>query len=286
MQSIVLGTAQWGSAYGVSNGVGRIGDAALMDLVQGASHLGITALDTAPAYGDAEERIRPFSSRFSLTTKVSVAGLTVSEVLEALRGSLSRLGVPSVAGCLVHDWPSLDASERGVAATALAEARGLGLVTAIGVSGYEPDDFSRGLDAFDGLDLAQGPLNVVDQRLASSGMLARLASAGCRFQARSAFLQGLLLESGAVLPLTQHPDLVRFRAAAADTGASPLTLCLSYLRSLPGIDSVVVGVTGPGELAEIAATWSAVSAVEPLAMDWASLASRDLALIDPRTWAR
>ena len=287
MQSIVLGTAQWGIAYGVTNDVGRIDDFSLLDLVQAATALGIIALDTAPAYGDAEERIRPFASQFALTTKVSVAGLTVSEVLEALRGSLSRLGVSSVDGCLVHDWPSLDASDRNVAAAALAEARDLGLVTAIGISGYQPDDFARGLDSFHSLDLAQGPLNVLDQRLASSGMLSLLAEAGCRFQARSAFLQGLLLGPGAGrTPLAEHPDLLRFRASLDGLAVSPLTLCLSYLRSLAGIDSVVVGVTGGGELTEITSAWAAVWAADPPTIDWAVLASRDLALIDPRTWAR
>ena len=78
MQSIVLGTAQWGSDYGVTNAVGRLSDASLAGLASTALELGIVDLDTAPVYGDAEERISPWARSFSITTKVAASGLTPS----------------------------------------------------------------------------------------------------------------------------------------------------------------------------------------------------------------
>jgi aryl-alcohol dehydrogenase-like predicted oxidoreductase len=282
MQSIVLGTAQWGSDYGVTNAVGRLSDASLADLASTALDLGIVPLDTAPIYGDAEERISPWARSFSITTKVAASGLTPSEVVKALRGSLDRLGVASVDGCLVHDWPSLDSLGRRSAATGLASARLLGLVSSIGVSGYSPEDFDRALDSFDRLDAVQGPLNVLDQRLVTSGVLGRLASAGCGVQVRSVFLQGLLLDSSGSALWAEHPDLARFQDAVALAGCSFLAACLGFIRRVAEVDGMVVGVTSSAELREIAAAWAAPAPE----IDWARLASSDLSLIDPRTWPR
>jgi aryl-alcohol dehydrogenase-like predicted oxidoreductase len=282
MQSIVLGTAQWGSGYGVTNAVGRLSDASLADLASTALDLGIVHLDTAPVYGDAEERIGPWARSFSITTKVSALGQTPSGVLSALRGSLNRLGVASVHGCLVHDWPSLDSAGRQSAASGLAEARALGLVSSIGVSGYSPEDFDRALDSFDRLDAVQGPLNVLDQRLVTSGVLGRLASAGCGVQVRSVYLQGRLLDSSGSAFWAGHPDLFRFRDVVALAGCSPLAACLGFIRQVTEIKGVVLGVTGAAELREIGAAWAAPAPD----IDWARLASSDLSLIDPRTWPR
>ena len=287
MQSLVLGTAQWGSDYGVTNTVGRPSDGALVELMSLASAptiagVGIARLDTAPVYGDAEERIRPWASDFSVTTKVAAAGLSSAEVVESIRGSLGRLGVPSVHGCLVHDWPSLDADGRRVAASGLAEARSLGLVTSIGVSGYCADDFDRALDSFERLDAVQGPLNALDQRMMTSGVLDRLVSAGCSVQVRSVFLQGLLVGPIGSSAWAEHPDLARFQAVVASAGCSALEAALGFVRQVSGVDEVVVGVTSADELREIVAAWAAVLPD----IDWARLASSDAALIDPRTWPR
>ena len=56
---LVLGTAQWGNAYGVTNSVGRLSDEQIGQIVSVARAAGISDIDTARGYGDAEERLRP-----------------------------------------------------------------------------------------------------------------------------------------------------------------------------------------------------------------------------------
>jgi aryl-alcohol dehydrogenase-like predicted oxidoreductase len=287
MQSIVLGTAQWGLDYGVTNVGGRLSDHSLLDLLNVARVSGIDSLDTAEAYGDAEERIGQVAHGFRVVTKVNCAGLGAQEVLEDVRGSLRRLGRDSLDGCLVHDWPSLGPAERREAAIGLRLAQEDGLATQIGVSGYEVDDFKTALATFPSMSLAQGPLNALDQRLSRSGVLEELAEAGVAFEARSAFLQGLLLSGegsvlGGVVGLVEHPDVVRFRSAAAQLGMSGLDLALGYVRSVDSVDHLVLGVTSGAELAEILMAWDA-----PVPeVDWQRLESADLNLLDPRRWTQ
>ncbi len=287
MQSIVLGTAQWGLDYGATNAEGRLGDQALLGLLTAAQQAGIGSLDTAEVYGDAEERIGLFAESFTVVTKVTCGGLKADEVLEAVRGSLARVGRNSIQGCLVHDWPALSPAERREAATGLHLALDAGLVTQIGVSGYEVDDFKTALAAFPAMSLAQGPLNALDQRLSRSGILEELVEAGVTFEARSAFLQGLLISghgSGleGVIDLADHPDVARFRSAADQFGISRLELALGFIRSVASVDRLVLGVTSDAELEEIL---KARESPKP-DIDWQRLQSTDLNLLDPRRWTR
>ena len=70
MQSLVLGTAQWGNPYGVTNTRGRLTDETLAEIIAVAKSSGIRAIDTAGMYGDAEARLASWASDFSITTKV------------------------------------------------------------------------------------------------------------------------------------------------------------------------------------------------------------------------
>lgn len=287
MQSIVLGTAQWGLDYGVTNSWGRMTEPALLALLDAAQEAGIRTLDTANAYGDAEERIGAVAQGFAVVSKVSCAGLGSGEVLERIRESLRRLGRESLQGCLVHDWPSLTPSERVEASFGLQLARESGLVETVGVSGYEAEDFRSALEVFPSMDIAQGPLNVLDQRLDVSGALKELSEAGVSFEARSVFLQGLLLSTsssaeGHVSRLVDHPSLERCRSAADDLGISRLQLALSFIRAISTVDRIVIGVTSKSELQEILTAWESPQTE----VEWAQLQSTDLDLLDPRRWTQ
>ena len=287
MQSIVLGTAQWGLDYGVTNSRGRLSEDTLHNLLYIAQRAGINTLDTASAYGDAEERIGAVAQGFAVVSKVNCDGLDSGEVLEAVRESLKRIGREALEGCLVHDWPSLTPYGRLEASLGLTLAREAGLVSRIGVSGYEVEDFRLALEVFPSLDIAQGPLNALDQRLEVSGVLEELADAGVSFEARSAFLQGLLLSTpdsteGRVARLAEHPDVARFRATATDLGVSSLHLALGFIRSVSTVDRLVIGVTSANELREIFTAWEG-----PLPeVNWSQLQSKDLDLLDPRRWTQ
>jgi aryl-alcohol dehydrogenase-like predicted oxidoreductase len=278
-QTVILGTAQWGLDYGITNAVGRPDHHALVALVATARELGLDTLDTAPAYGDAEVRIGRDAPGFAVQTKVSAVGSSVEGIVEQLRRSLVRLDRPSVSSVLVHDWPDLDEAGRRVAAEGLRQSRADGLVDRIGISAYTAADLAVALDDFTGIDLAQVPVSVLDQRLDDAPAVAALRGAGVRLQARSVFLQGLALAQGAT-GRAGHPDVVGLAGAAREAGCSRLALCLAYVRSRDWLDELVVAATTPDELREIVV---ALAGPVPGA-DWAALASADEELLDPRRW--
>lgn len=274
----MLGTAQWGSPYGVTNTAGRLADDTIADIVATSREWDISDVDTAAGYGDAQSRLRPFAREFSITTKVAGAG----DVEAQIRASLLDLDVDRLHGVLLHDWDALDPSSRTSAVTSLGRARDAGLVTNVGVSVYDEAGVRTAVDSFSSrscpLGIVQVPANVLDRRLDASASLIDLATQGAEIVVRSAFLQGVLLatEGGH----SGHPDVWRFRADTESNGRTPLEACLSHVRALPWATHVVIGVTSSVELNAACEAWASAS---PRLSD-ASLASSDLDLLDPRRW--
>ena len=277
MSQLVLGTAQWGHAYGVTNTTGRLEDAEISALVNASLRAGISRVDTARGYGDAEARLRPFSRDFQVTTKISGrddAGGQVS-------ASLADLGVHLLDAVLIHDGDSMDDASRTAAVRGLGRVLDDGVASRVGVSVYDAAGLEAAAEMFDtaGVPLqeVQVPANVLDRRLDESGVLADQSASGTHVVVRSVFLQGILLAPGG--GLADHSDVVTFRDSIQGR-SSALEACLGHVRGLPWATHVVVGATSARELSEIVTAWQSCSPglLEP------SLASSDLDLIDPRRW--
>ena len=57
LENIILGTAQWGLDYGISNKNGKTSLKEIKSIIKFAEAHGCTTLDTAASYGDSEEII-------------------------------------------------------------------------------------------------------------------------------------------------------------------------------------------------------------------------------------
>ena len=277
MPVLVLGTAQWGADYGVTNAIGRPTDADVERQLVPARECGITSLDTASAYGDAHERIRLLAPEFAVVTKVS--GARPDQLAELVDDARVALGSPMLNGVLLHDWDALDSMTVEAAARELELQRAQGVTSAVGVSVYDEGAVARALGAFQSLDIVQVPANALDRRLDSSAILDEVRVRGGRVQVRSALLQGVL-GSDADNPFGSHPAVQSWFAHCRAQGVTPLAAALAHVKALPWCDEVVIGVADASQLEQIINAWSSVEAhLAP-----ASLGSEDLALIDPRTW--
>lgn len=277
MTDLVLGTAQWGAEYGITNRKGRLTDADLAAIVSVAQGSGITAVDTAAGYGDAQLRLRQWSHQFAVRTKIS--GKDATTIPEHVQACLVELDLTRLDGCLLHDWDALEAGPAARAAGELERTRTEGSTAAVGVSVYDEDALKRALDAFESVDMVQVPANALDRRLDGSPVIEALSAHGTVIQVRSAFLQGLLT-GPSVGPSGHHPDVQRFLTAATDAGQSPLAMALAHVRALPWASEIVVGVTSADELQEVLQAWTST----PPLLAPERLASDDIELIDPRLW--
>lgn len=282
MSQLVLGTAQFGHGYGITNKRGRITDSEVAEILDLALEFGIRRIDTAAVYGDALERLRPWASSFSFTGKI--VGTDRVDPVEQIMASLAVLGCGKFEACLVREWDRLDEPARSSVVERMIAAQQSGLIDRIGVAAYTHDDvrsFREHL-RFAGQDVGaiQVPANPVDRRLDDDEELQALALLGAEVAVRSVFLQGLLLRENPSR-FADHPDLRRYWTHIRKFGSpSAIRICLGHVKALPWVSQVVVGVSSLAEWRDILTAWSDV-APELLPI---SLESNDPVLLDPRMW--
>jgi aryl-alcohol dehydrogenase-like predicted oxidoreductase len=281
-----LGTAQIGLDYGISNTQGQVSRSEAASILRCAHANGITMLDTAVSYGDSESRLGEIGVRqFDVISKLPHVPEDVDArawITDTVRGSLTRLKIGQLYGLLLHRSEQLRGRCGAEIQDALRALKQMGLVRKTGVSIYVPAELD-GLDARGTLDVVQAPLNLFDDRLVSTGWLARLKAAGTEVHVRSIFLQGVLLFEPHNRPerfqrWAEH--FAKYDAWMRAQERSRLEVCVAYAHSVPGVDRVVVGVESTAQLEEIIAAAS----MPPLPLP--QLASSDTQLLDPLVWMR
>jgi aryl-alcohol dehydrogenase-like predicted oxidoreductase len=216
--------------------------AAIMDE---AVQNGITAFDTAPLYGEAEEVIGRFLDiRPENRKKIKIVTKLPSGVGN-INGSLKALNVSSVDGVLFHDEKDLYKPE---AVGALVRLKREGLAANVGVSVYTPETAVTAAKHKE-IDYIQIPYNALDRRLEQAGFFEAAREKGKTVFARSLFLQGLLLMDS--VPIIGADGYVRlFREICAKYGMDPAQGCVNYAAANGGIDYLIMGVESVTEVVE------------------------------------
>lgn len=284
MARLALGTVQFGMAYGVSNARGQVPAEEARTILRRAHAAGMRVLDTAAAYGEAEQVLAAAlggQHDFRVVTKTLTFANGLPAVEARARRSAALLGEAADA-LLVHAANDL-ASDDGAARWRMLERlRDEGLFRRIGISAYAADAPLALAKRFRP-DLMQVPVSLLDQRLITDGTLEGLRALGIEVHARSVFLQGLLLmQPGALPPKLAYaaPVLREIQTRIAASGGAPLAAALGFILNRPEIDFAVVGVTGLRELEEILD-----AAAEPSPrLDWAACALHDPLLLTPSLW--
>ncbi len=283
---LALGTAQFGSNYGITNAVGCVPLDEVSSILQFCQNNGIDMLDTAIAYGFSERRLgRLGVSSYKIITKLPPLPSEVEDVGDwvenQVRQSLERLKVNEIYGLLLHQSKDLlgDSSEellRSVKNLKLA-----GLINKFGISIYSPNELNC-IKKIETIDIVQAPYNLIDRRLLTSGWLQRLHDLGIEVHARSIFLQGLLL---------LHPDNIPKKFSSwvhifrdwhrwlIYRGLEATEVCAAFVYSDPRVDRVVIGVDNCQQLQSI---FYALN--PPLLKNFPEIYCEDEKLINPSNW--
>lgn len=286
---LVLGSAQFGTDYGVANKSGKVPVADVHEILSLAKANGINFIDTAVSYGCSEKVLGELGvDGFSIITKLPPLHEIQDDidrwVSDQVSASLARLREEKLYGLLVHRPSDLMGSRGEQLIEALLEIKGAGVIQKIGISIYNPGELDGLLDKIK-IDLVQAPLNVIDRRLSSSGWLDHLKNIGIEVHTRSTFLQGLLIMDQRRIPqkFSRWMGLLdEWHERLKVMEVSPLAASLVYPLSLNQVDRVIVGVDSTVQLSEILqATIDADTR-----FDTSFMCSEDLDLINPSNWGR
>lgn len=283
---LALGTAQFGMCYGISNVSGKVGQERGTAILEYAASAGIDTIDTAMAYGDSEQVLGNIGvETFRVITKLPEIPEYITDVerwmIKVVEESISRLGLVSLYGLLLHRPGQLFEPIGFKVLSALRLLKESGLVKNVGISVSAPLEFDALFNMY-AFDIVQCPFNLVDRRLINSGWLEKLSAAGVEIHTRSSFLQGLLLIPRDSIPSKFNAwnilwdDWHRWLRA---NKTSPLDACVSYVLSFPEITQVIVGVETQSQLAEIIGASSSTSI-----NSYPDISSDVTDLINPANW--
>ncbi|MDQ4145826.1 MAG: aldo/keto reductase [Actinomycetota bacterium] len=279
--TLVLGTAQLDSAYGIANRFDGGSRNRALALLREAESLDVSALDTSPSYGSAESLIGEAQLSIDVYTKIQ-RGISPKDSVLA---SLHRLKRTSVKGVLVHESSLVLKDAEGVIekTAALVEE---GLAECAGCSTYTPAEFAAAI-ANPLIRIIQAPVNAADQRLSRSGLLEEAKNHGKVVFARSVFLQGALLLDEKDIPEPLSP--LRQVVATIDScleghpeAISRAAVLLLYVRDLPGVSGVVIGCENPRQLRSNVSIMSSRTVLNRELL--ANLPSVPSDVLDPRYW--
>ena len=280
VSAMSLGTVQLGMNYGIANEEGKPDKARSFAILKAALDAGVTALDTARAYGDSEEVLGDFfklnpelREKVFITTKLTSGLPTGSQavdiekaLVQSVETSLSALGINKINCLLLHSAADMRI-HGGIVPDTLRRLEAQGLADITGVSVYHPEEAELLLkdDVYKAVQL---PMNVFDQRFIRSGVLERLHRRGVYVFARSVFFQGLLFLNPEHIT---DPDLIRcavphletLRQLSEKAGMSIAQFAVTFLRDMPEITSLVLGADNPAHIRENTALFN----VNPMDMN-------------------
>ncbi len=283
---LCLGTVQFGMDYGVQGGSRPSLDDAVA-MLDYATQNGVDAIDTAAAYGTAEEVVGEFLSRRTVPRDairvITKFGTGIFEgtdaagypqrLKDAAEKSLRRLRTDYLDAFICH-VPSAAGDE--AVASAMEVLKASGLVRHVGFSIYETEEAMACLDS-GAVDFMQAPFSVLDQRMKSSGVLGKTESKGVDVHTRSAFVQGLMLMDVDAIPAhleATKPYVATLESLCRENGITRRALALAFVKAQSGISHLVFGVDNRTQLREIVDDFARdipIETVEGIASRFASV---------------
>jgi aryl-alcohol dehydrogenase-like predicted oxidoreductase len=239
LDKISIGTVQFGLEYGINNTKGQTTRDEVSKILKRCKEVGIKHIDTAAAYGSAENVLgeviqsEGLSNSFQITTKYKGDGN--NNLSLSTRESLHRLKVYNLHCQMFHSYQDFKNAEDFIKPDN---------VDKIGVSVYTNEEL---LDAIKDpkIIVVQCPFNLLDNHSVRGESLEKAKEMGVEVQVRSVFLQGLFFKDRNNLPLeliSLKDPLEKLDQICFENEISMSELALGYCLSKDYIDKVVIGV--------------------------------------------
>lgn len=287
MKKVVIGTANFNNKYGINNTQINFSELKY-NLFKYIRKKKINFFDTSLNYKLDKNFINKLNFQDSkIITKFSLPKKNKNKFLDNLQTELlnkkKQFKIKNYEAILLHNVNDLNSTFKNKIIENLKNLKKKRLVKKIGVSIYSPNDLKVVFANFNP-DFIQAPINVFDKRLIESHWMKIIKKNKICIQARSVFLQGLLLMSSKDLK-KQRVDkkLIKkirdFEKWCKIKRISRLEACLQFINDLNSVRYLTVGVNSKSNLKEILNANK-----KRRKIDFKDFSLRNTKLIDPRKW--
>lgn len=285
---LILGTVQFGLNYGINNHCGKPSDDEMKSILDFAYSQGLVFLDTAEAYGNAQQRIGNYHNavnhKFNIITKYSSKIDLSKSIAKRVEHNLSTLNINSLYSYMFHSFLEykLNFSEFSEDLKNMINAR---LIGKLGVSVYTNEEALHVLDD-DSIRLIQLPFNLLDNFNKRESVLRKAKERGVEIHTRSVFLQGLFFKDLSKISKNQQdlkPYLERIKQLSKGNNVNMQELALNYVLNQEFISKVLIGVDSLAQLQENIKS-SGVNLDKKITQNIDKLDVNEIELLNPANW--
>lgn len=290
IKKIIIGTAQFGTKYGVSNKK-RISKEQIKKIFYFLEKKNIHTFDTAENYGDAELKIGKYNKKqqFILSTKISSLKKVKLKDLEQqieykVENMCKRLNTNKINYLLLHDFKDIqkkDNKSKKIIST-LTKIKKSGKILNFGVSVYSCRDIEKIIKNYK-IDFVQIPFNLFDQSLLKKNFYKKLQNKKIDIHIRSIFLQGLVFidykkeKNKKILKLTKKINFFLEKKKH-----EKIRLLINFIKNYNFYKKIVIGVNSLNQLKEIIEMFERKNNYNK--SQFLQYKRSDKFLIDPRNW--
>jgi aryl-alcohol dehydrogenase-like predicted oxidoreductase len=295
---LCLGTVQFGMDYGVFNQPKKDMDYCVRCLDY-ATQNGIAAIDTAAAYGNAEEVTGEFlrkktipREKLFLSTKLLPNCLDEmapadyeSVIVKRLEDSLQTLHTDYVDAYYFH-------SSRYVFDDAMLEAlqvvKTKGLAKKVGVSIYYEEEAIKAMNN-PLVQYVQTPYSIFDHRMKQVGLFEESTRGDLQVDSRTTFIKGLIRLQEEEVPehlSKAQPILRKLDEICQETGYTRIELAIGYVKQETGIRHLVFGIRDLQQLQQDIAAFDKEIPKEILRRLDEEFQNIDTDIVVPSLWKR
>lgn len=285
----VIGTAQFGLSYGITNSTGQVNSKEVQAILSYAKNNNIKTIDTAISYGDSELSLGTTGVEgWKIFTKLPIipgnSKNIYSLINQLIESSLSNLRVSELEGLFLHNPLQLLSKDGKEIWDTVQSLKDEGKIKKIGFSIYNPQELDKLWGNFQA-DVVQAPYNILDRRIKTSGWLRKLYKNNVEIQVRSVFLQGLLLMN----PIQRNNLFPKWKSTwdlmdlwLKNNNLSAIEASLGFVLSEKFLNSIIIGIESKSQLKEIIEISNKNLASKEYPE---SLSLIDLDLIEPFNWS-
>ena len=257
-----LGTVQFGLDYGYTNKNGIPTEKEIKRIFDCALKNGVSYIDTANLYGNAEEIIGKFlpnKNHVKVITKTPkfsakiIGTKELKDLEESLSSSLNKLKINKLYALLVHSSKDLHKDKGYLIYKKLVEFKDRNIIKNIGISCYSQQEVKKIIARYN-IDLLQIPINILNQNMLESNFLDFLKEKKIEIHARSILLQGLLAEEikkGMYPKKVIEEKVVNLKKYLKEKKISMIQASIKFVSQLNQVDVGVFGVLNDKQLLEI-----------------------------------
>ena len=249
MQTLALGTANFGGNYGITNKT-ELSKEEIDEILVWASDK-IPELDTSLDYTGSHRAISKHSEKFKITSKIDLNQITsVKEIQDQVNSIKEELSKDNIDRILLRPHSS-NSKFTIECIQEMEKLSTVGKINELGLSIYTTEELEYFAEYIRSQIVFQVPLNLFNRSFQKLLDEQELRFKHYKFYVRSIFLQGLLLLNPSDIP-NQFKEirlpLNSLKLELAKIGSSTIEATFAFIKERKWVDGLIVGIKSLGEL--------------------------------------